>query len=122
MTVQVHHAIGDPRWVILAHMTPQRRMWLWILASVCGLTSVGLGIYFVKIGLDRASEVSGVLGLFVAIVGLVASIYSIVQANSARSGTQAGTVRMTQSGGNNSTNIQAAGDVNLGDNNTLGGR
>ncbi|MDX2727700.1 hypothetical protein [Streptomyces sp. PA03-2a] len=103
-------------------MTPQRRMWLWILAAACGLISVGLGIYFIKIGINRASEVSGILGLFVAIFGLALSVYSILQANGTRSGNRAGSVRMTQSSGNNSTNIQSAGDVNIGDNNTLGGR
>lgn len=96
-------------------------MWLWVLAAACGLISVGLGIYFIKVGLDRANEISGTLGLFVAIAGLVASICSIVQANSTRHGVRAGHVRMAQNSGSNSINIQSAGDVNIGDSNTLGG-
>ncbi|WP_329277890.1 hypothetical protein [Streptomyces sp. NBC_01451] len=109
-------------WGIVIHMTPQRRMWLWIMVAICGLISVGLGIYFIKIGMDRASELSGILGLFISISGLAISIYSVTQARSSRHAAQAGNVRMTQTSGNNSTNIQSAGDVNIGDNNTLGGR
>ncbi|MGX9884042.1 hypothetical protein [Streptomyces sp. NPDC002276] len=107
---------------IVICMTPQRRMWLWIAAALCGLVSVGLGIYFIKVGMDQASELAGIIGLFVSIAGLATSIYSITQAGSAHRASRTGNVQMTQSSGNNSTNIQSAGDVNIGDSNTLGGR
>ena len=97
-------------------------MWLWIAAATVGLISTGIGLYFIKIGLERASELAGIIGLFISIAGMAVSTYSTIQAGSAHRTSRAGNVRMTQSSGNNSTNIQSAGDVNIGDNNTLGGR
>ena len=92
------------------------------MAAVGGLVALGLGVYFIKVGLDRANQVAGILGLFVSIAGLLLSGYSVIQASSAvRAGNSSG-ARMTQSSGNNSTNIQATGDITIGDNNRMGGQ
>jgi hypothetical protein len=83
---------------------------------------IGLGAYFVHIGLDRSNTISGVLGLFVSIIGLAVSIISAVQGRSAMQSASAQRhVRMSQQSGGNSTNIQAGGDMHIGDNNKLGG-
>ncbi|MFE1299868.1 hypothetical protein ACFW6K_20680 [Streptomyces sp. NPDC058733] len=102
-------------------MTPQRRTLLWGLGSITGIVMLALGIYFVRLGLARANALSGVLGLFVGIIGLALSGYSVMQARSSSQSASPRQVRMSQQGGNNSTNIQAAGDMTIGDNNKLGG-
>lgn len=83
---------------------------------------IALGAYFVRVGLDRSNAISGVLGLFVSIIGLAVSIISAIQGRAAmQSATPQGNARMSQQSGSNSTNIQAAGDMHIGDNNKLGG-
>lgn len=93
------------------------RAWLWGTLAVAGIAMIGLGVYFVYAGLSKSNAISGVLGLFVSITGLTVSIFSLVQGRSSvRQGPQ-GQVRMDQRGGNNSTNIQSAGDMQIGNNN-----
>lgn len=83
---------------------------------------IALGAYFVHVGLDRSNMISGVVGLFVSIAGLIASIISLIQARaSVQPMSPRGTVRMSQQSGTNSTNIQAGGDMTIGDNSKLGG-
>ncbi|MCF3137050.1 hypothetical protein [Streptomyces olivochromogenes] len=101
---------------------PQRRTWLWIMAVVGGLVTLGLGVYFIKVGLDQANQVAGILGLFVSIAGLLLSAYSVIQVSSAARVGNSGATRMTQSSGSNSTNIQSTGDITIGDNNKMGGQ
>lgn len=45
-----------------------------------GLAAVGLGVYFAVVGLDEADKLAGVLGLFIAMAGLVLSVYGVVLA------------------------------------------
>ncbi|MFG2354285.1 hypothetical protein [Streptomyces sp. NPDC048521] len=102
-------------------MTPQRRMWLWGLAAVTGLAMLALGIYFARLGLERANALSGILGLFIGIIGLALSLYSTLQVRSSTQSTPPQQTRMSQQSGSNSTNVQAAGDITIGNNNKLGG-
>lgn len=53
------------------------RVFLWggAVATVAAL--VGLGVYFVHVGLDDADKLASVIGLFVAVAGLVASLYGL---------------------------------------------
>ncbi|MBT2382082.1 hypothetical protein [Streptomyces sp. ISL-11] len=103
-------------------MTPQqRRRALWITSAVIGVTLVGLGAYFIHIGLNRSSSISGVLGFFVSAAGLAISIFSLIQTRPNQQGTSPRSVRMSQQSGANSINLQSGGDMNLGDSNQLGG-
>ncbi|WML79787.1 hypothetical protein [Streptomyces sp. VNUA74] len=102
-------------------MTPQRRTALWGLGIVSGLSILALGIYFTRLGLERANSLAGILGLFVGIIGLVLTFYSILQARGGAQSPSPQQVRMSQQSGSNSTNVQSARDINIGDNNKLGG-
>lgn len=82
---------------------------------------MGLGAYFIHIGLDRSNSISGVLGFFVSVVGLAVSIFSLIQARSGWQGSSPQSIRMSQQSGGNSVNLQSGGDINLGDSNQLGG-
>lgn len=109
-----------------AHMTAQNstptRAWLWSSAAIVGLIMIGLGVYFTRAGLSRSNSIAGVIGLFVAILGLAVTVFTAVQARAAYSRTNSSsTTRMSQQSGSNSTNIQAAGNLTIGDSNTLGG-
>jgi hypothetical protein len=57
-----------------------RRVIPWLGALAGGVVLVGLGAYFVHVGLDRADKLAGVLGAFAGLVGLGLSAYGIVLA------------------------------------------
>lgn len=96
---------------------------MWGTAAAVGLAMIGLGAYFVHVGLNRSNTISGVLGLFVSILGLAVSIFAAVQGRAALPRANPnGATRMSQQSGANSTNIQAAGDMTIGDSNRFGER
>ncbi|WP_326705383.1 hypothetical protein [Streptomyces cyaneofuscatus] len=101
-------------------MTRSQRIAAWVLATLFGLISLGLGIYLAKIGLEKANQLSGILGLFIALAGLAIAIWSALNARTAiqspRQG-RSGGVHQSQRSGDNSKNIQAGGDINFGDSN-----
>jgi hypothetical protein len=102
-------------------MTPQggspSRAWLWGSAVLAGLAMIGLGVYFVHVGLDKSNTVSGILGLFISIAGLAISAVSVTQGRASLQTTGQGQIQMSQQSGSNSTNIQSGGDMQIGDNN-----
>lgn len=53
----------------------------WLLGVATGMAVAGLGAYFVVAGLGEASEVAGVVGLFVGLAGLAVSMYGVRQAH-----------------------------------------
>jgi high-affinity Fe2+/Pb2+ permease len=52
---------------------------VWGGAVVTVLALVGLAVYLAEIGLGKANELSSVIGVFVAVVGLVMSGYGMVR-------------------------------------------
>lgn len=57
----------------------RNRALVWGGAVVTVLALVGLAIYLAEIGLGKADELSSVIGVFVAVVGLVTSGYGLVR-------------------------------------------
>jgi hypothetical protein len=53
------------------------RALIWGGVLAFGLTLLGLSIYFIRIGLDRADKVSIVLSVFVGLIGLTAMVLGI---------------------------------------------
>ncbi|MEV5283599.1 hypothetical protein [Streptomyces sp. NPDC052811] len=102
-------------------MTSQSKAWLWGTAVLAGLAMIGLGAYFVHVGLDKSNTISGILGLFVSIAGLAISVFSTIQGRAALPASR-GQIRMSQQSGNNSTNIQSGGNMQIGDNNKFGSK
>lgn len=103
-------------------MTSQSKAWLWGTAVLAGLVMIGLGVHFVHVGLDKSNTISGILGLFVSIAGLAISIFSTIQGRAALRPASQGQIRMSQQSGNNSTNIQSGGDMQIGDSNKFGSK
>ncbi|MER7566672.1 hypothetical protein ABTZ93_27435 [Streptomyces sp. NPDC097941] len=105
-------------------MAPQSnstsKAWLWGTAILTGLVMVGLGVYFVHVGLDKSNTVSGIIGIFISIAGLTISVVSTIQGRASLRSTNQGQIRMSQQSGSNSTNIQSGGDMQIGDSNKLG--
>jgi hypothetical protein len=92
------------------------------MTLVIGLALVVLGIYFVRVGLDRASKLSEVLGAFSAVIGLGLAAWGILLARSAASrealtsaGHKSQAVTNSTIGGDNiQIQIDGAGDVDAG--------
>jgi hypothetical protein len=59
-------------------MSGWKRVLAWASAITGGLALIGLGVYFVVIGLDRANKLAGVTGVFAALIGLGLSVYGVV--------------------------------------------
>ena len=57
----------------------RNRPLVWGGAVVTVLALAGLAVYLAEIGLGKADELSTVIGLFVAVVGLVTSGYGLVR-------------------------------------------
>ncbi|MEV7201870.1 hypothetical protein [Streptomyces griseoluteus] len=103
-------------------MTSQSKAWLWGAAALTGLAMIGLGVYFVHVGLDKSNTISGILGLFVSIAGLAISVFSTIQGRATLRPASRGNIRMSQQSGSNSTNIQSGGDMQIGDSNKFGSK
>jgi len=59
-------------------MTGWKRAMGWIGAVAAGLALVGLGVYLVVIGLDRADKVASVIGMFAGLAGLALAAYGVL--------------------------------------------
>ncbi|WP_156055975.1 hypothetical protein [Streptosporangium roseum] len=55
------------------------RAWAWGGGVAATATAVALGIYFDRVGLDKADKLASAIGLFVALAGLAVSVYGIIQ-------------------------------------------
>ncbi|WP_143668895.1 MULTISPECIES: hypothetical protein [unclassified Streptomyces] len=101
-------------------MTQAQRIAVWVGATLFGVACLGLGIYMAQIGLEKADQVSGILGMIIGLAGLVASVWSMINArNAIRPPGQSQLPRLHQSqrSGDNSKNYQSGGNMNIGDNN-----
>ncbi|MFF4625807.1 hypothetical protein [Nonomuraea jabiensis] len=54
-----------------------KRVLAWSGASVTALSLSALGWHFVQVGLDEADKLASVVGVFVAVIGLAATIYGL---------------------------------------------
>lgn len=87
-------------------MALSRRVAVFAGVLLAGAALVVLGVVFVAVGLNKASEISGVIGAVVGVAGLSLSVYGIVLAR-----------RPTQMGAGSQV---VSGSVILGDNIQIG--
>ncbi|MFB4281048.1 hypothetical protein ACBJ59_37565 [Nonomuraea sp. MTCD27] len=57
-------------------MRKRRLVWGGVVVAVVAMA--GLGVYFVRVGLEHADKLASVIGVFVALVGLVIAVYGVV--------------------------------------------
>ncbi|MEV0618038.1 hypothetical protein AB0I81_32265 [Nonomuraea sp. NPDC050404] len=62
----------------------RKRVLVWGGAVVAVVAVAALIIYFVRVGLDNADKLAGVIGLFVALAGLGTTAYGLVGGRSAK--------------------------------------
>ena len=99
-------------------MAVSRRVAVLAVVLLAGAALVVLGLSFVAVGLDEASEIAGVIGAFVGLVGTGLSVYGIVLARRPQSAEGAGVAGQVVSDSNiGGDNIQIgkARDVNIRD-------
>lgn len=93
-----------------------RRVLVWVGAGLVMAALAGLGVYFAVVGLDKADKWASVIGVFVAISGLVVAIAGLFtdRHNSSSGGSGGGQAsprvsasgeRSVAIGGDNSGNI-----------------
>ncbi|MFE2012510.1 hypothetical protein [Streptomyces sp. NPDC059491] len=97
-------------------MTQTQRLVLWGSTAATGIALIGIALYF---GLDKADKMASIFGAVIGTIALALGIFQILR--SPASSTAAVPARQTQSSGDNSTNIQSAGNLTIGDNNKIGG-
>lgn len=61
------------------HESRRLRTLTWSGAGIAILVLAGLGAYFAIVGLDKANELAGIIGVFVGLAGLSLSVYGIVR-------------------------------------------
>ncbi|MFE5325445.1 hypothetical protein ACFRCG_03350 [Embleya sp. NPDC056575] len=83
------------------------KTWAWVGGVVAGAALVGLAVYLVVVGLDEADKWASVLGLFVALVGLVVSVVGVWRERTASGGQSVtdgviagGVAQVSDTGGN----------------------
>ncbi|MEV4169445.1 hypothetical protein [Nonomuraea sp. NPDC049709] len=57
-------------------MRKRRLVWGGVVVAVVAMA--GLGVYFVRVGLEHADKLASVIGVFVALIGLVIAVYGVV--------------------------------------------
>ncbi|GAA4186568.1 hypothetical protein GCM10022252_18770 [Streptosporangium oxazolinicum] len=57
-----------------------KRVQVWCGAAVAFAVLVGLGVYFLSVGLDRADKVASVIGAFVGLAGLGLALHGMLSA------------------------------------------
>ncbi|SEG57675.1 hypothetical protein SAMN05444920_103255 [Nonomuraea solani] len=55
----------------------RKRVLVWSGAVVAVAALAGLGVYFVRVGLEEADRLASVIGVFVALAGLAVAIYGL---------------------------------------------
>lgn len=98
-------------------MTRQQRTLLWSGAVFLGLVTTSLCAYYALAGLDKADKMASIASSIVGIAALAASIYAILRAHSSAHQQSSGAPRQVQKSGENSINLQAGNDIQIGDNN-----
>jgi hypothetical protein len=99
-------------------MAVSRRVAVLAVVLLAGAALVALGLSFVAVGLYEASEIAGVIGAFVGLIGMGLSVYGIVLARRPQSAERAGVAGQVVSDSNiGGDNIQIgkARDVNIRD-------
>jgi hypothetical protein len=86
------------------------RVLVWVGAVIAVAALVGLGIYFSRVGLENADKLASVIGVFVAVAGLGATVYGLI-ADRQRSG--GGVRQLAKADGRGRVN-QAGRDINEG--------
>lgn len=61
-------------------MAKSRHTVAWAAALAFGLTTLGLGIYLIQLGLDQALAVATVVGAFTGLIGLAVSVFGLIVA------------------------------------------
>ncbi|WP_219465805.1 hypothetical protein, partial [Nonomuraea rhizosphaerae] len=61
-------------------MATRKSPWMWISLVAGGLAAGALGVIFVVLDLARADQLASVVGVFVALAGLVVSVYGVMLA------------------------------------------
>ena len=56
----------------------------WVGGLLTLLTAAGMGAYFLKVGLDKADKLAGVIGAFIALAGIALTVYGTVTAGAGR--------------------------------------
>ncbi|MGW7194996.1 hypothetical protein [Streptomyces chryseus] len=97
-------------------MTRTQRIVLTSATAVAGLALLAISVY---LGLDRTEKLASILSAVVGIASLSVSIYQLTRSGS--SSPTAPPPSQSQRSGDNSTNIQSGGNINIGNNNKLGG-
>jgi Co/Zn/Cd efflux system component len=65
---------------MMGSVTGWQRVAVWAASIIGGLALIGLRVFFVVNGLDRASKLASVIGVFVGLLGLVVSVYGVALA------------------------------------------
>ncbi|MCO5996233.1 hypothetical protein [Actinoallomurus rhizosphaericola] len=91
-----------------------RRVLMWGGLTLTVAAAAGLGAYLSMVGLDKADKLASVLGLFVAVAGLVLTVYGVFADR--RAGDQTGR-RQAPAAGKRSVSIggDSSGIVSTGD-------
>ncbi len=92
---------------MMAGMAGRVLVWGGVVAAAAAL--VGLGGYLAGVGLERADKLAGVIGLFVALVGLGVSVYGLVAGR--RGGTAGGGGESPRVPAPGERSISAGGDI-----------
>ncbi|MER6194889.1 hypothetical protein [Streptomyces cyaneofuscatus] len=66
-------------------MTGQAKIVVWLLAVLCGLAAVGLGVVAAIADLDTAGQVASVAGSIAGLAGVALSCYTLVRPSAAGS-------------------------------------
>jgi hypothetical protein len=66
-------------------VTGQARIVVWLLAVLCGLAAVGLGVIAAVADLDTAGQVASVAGSVAGLVGVALSCYTLLRPSAAGS-------------------------------------
>jgi hypothetical protein len=99
-------------------MAVSRRVAVLAVVLLAGAALVALGLIFVAVGLEEASEIASVIGAFVGLIGLGLSAYGIALARRPQSADRTGVAGQAVSDSNiGGYNIQIgkARDVNIRD-------
>ena len=101
----------------LARVTRTQRIVLISTTAVVGVVLLAVSLY---LGLDRADKLASIVSAVAGVGSLAVAVFQVMQPGAG--GSEASpSRRQVQRGGDNSTNIQSGGNINIGDSNKIGG-
>ncbi|MEU2491701.1 hypothetical protein [Streptomyces sp. NPDC007883] len=98
-------------------MTRTQRIVLISTTAVVGVVLLAASLY---LGLDRTDKLASIVSAVAGVGSLAVAVFQLTQPGAGGSGAPS-SARQVQRGGDNSTNIQSGGNINMGDSNRLGG-